>query len=306
LNKIVGGFQLEKIVLIGGVGRSGTTLTRKIIGSHSKIAVTPTELKMFTFASKGKSVLETLSRGRLEPWGVDFSDLYSCPFQEAFIKAILRYKTSVGKEIAGEKSTYYEFFYDTLQEWLSDFNFKFIHLIRNPFDVMASHKYFLNITGTNLTPFAVDWQRSASLGAVRAHLNPDKYFLLQYEELTTNPFDIIKKLCSFMGVDTEFKRMLNFTDYSSDYDQKLTKMTSFSDSYRNSHIQYPKIKLPESRKKYLTKKEINIGKSIFGELAQAFGYDDTNSLVILPEVMRGKRRYGGRLRRLTKKIFAFR
>ena len=135
---------MEKIVLIGGVGRSGTTLTRKIIGSHSKIAVTPTELKMFTFASKGKSVLETLSRDRLEPWGVDFSDLYSCPFQEAFIKAILRYKTNVGKEIAGEKSTYYEFFYDTLQEWLSDFNFKFIHLIRNPFDVMASHKYFLN------------------------------------------------------------------------------------------------------------------------------------------------------------------
>ena len=68
---------MSKFVLIGGVPRSGTNLARRIIGSHSKIAIPPGEFQFFRQYVKGKSVAQILANKRLKLWNIDLSDLRS-------------------------------------------------------------------------------------------------------------------------------------------------------------------------------------------------------------------------------------
>jgi hypothetical protein len=95
---------MKKIVIIGGMPRSGTNLARRIIGSHSKIAIPTGEFKFFRQLSNGKSVREILANPRLKEWNVDFSDLYAAQPAKVFIQTLTRYAENVGKEIPGEKT----------------------------------------------------------------------------------------------------------------------------------------------------------------------------------------------------------
>lgn len=275
---------MSKFVLIGGVPRSGTNLTRRIIGSHSKIAIPPAEFQFFSQYANGKSVTEILANKRLERWDVDLSDLCSQEHREAFVGALVRYTEKAGKEIPGEKTPLNEFYYDIIQEWLSDFELKFVHAVRNPFDVMASFKHS-HIRHDNhrkgypgISAHSRNWVRSVSMGLARAHYNPEGYYLLKYEDLATDPTGTTQDLCAFLGVDFEHERMLNLSDFQGRRDN-----TSFPQDRGKAHKGYTAIRKPESRKHYLTDAEVHIVSSICGELAHALGYDDDDFGPSFPE-----------------------
>ena len=57
---------MRKFILIGGISRSGTNLVRRVIGSHSKIAIPPGEFNFFSKYNNGKTVKEILANAEEE------------------------------------------------------------------------------------------------------------------------------------------------------------------------------------------------------------------------------------------------
>lgn len=266
---------MQKFVIIGGTGRSGTNLARRIIGSNSKIAIPPGEFNFFSNYAMGKTAKEILANERLKNWNVDYSDLYDCKHREVFVQILKRYAFSVGKEIPGEKTPFNEFYFNEIKEILNGFEIRFIHLVRNPLDVMASYKHFGAVTSKNsykkrnISNYIFKWQKSVSIGLARAFSNPEEYYLLKFEDLLANPQSKTKELCEFLGVDFEEERMLGLADYNGHKDN-----TSFPNVEAKIHQNYQAIRKPESRKHFLTKKEIRQIGLVCGELAQGIGYID--------------------------------
>lgn len=264
---------MEKIIVIGGMARSGTNLTRRIIGSHSQIAIPPAEFQFLKKYHQNKSVEQILSNRRLADWKVDFSDLYSLEPREVYIKALQRYALGAGKSIAGEKSPYNEFYLDTIASWLTDFDLKFVLMVRNPFDVLASYKHkpfgdgFDADDDSWVPAFVRNWHRSVCIGLAKSHAHPRHYFVLRYEDLTKDTRAKTAELCAFLGVEFEQERMLNLSAFASNKNN-----TSFA---RNTEVTSDaKIYAPPSRKGYLTKNEIAQVCRTCGELAWALGYED--------------------------------
>jgi len=275
---------MTKFILIGGMPRSGTNLTRRIIGSHSRIAIPPAEFRFFNQYAKGKGVAEILANERLERWGVELSDLCSRGHREAFIEALLRYAEHVGKEIAGEKTPRNEFYYDTIKEWLRDFELRFVHVVRNPIDTMASFKHstIRHNKGRGgfpgLSAHSRNWVRSVSMALARAYHDAERYHVLKFEDLLADPISTTRELCAFLGVDFEQEQMLHLSDFEGRRDN-----TSFPQERRARHEEYGAIRQLESRKQYLTDVEIRTVSAICGELAHALGYEDDSFSSSPPE-----------------------
>lgn len=288
---------MGKFIVIGGMARSGTNLTRRIIGSHSQVAIPPAEFQFFKRHQQGKSVQEILSNKRLDQWKLDLKDLYTQQPSEVYIKTLQRYAEQVGKIIPGEKSPYNEFYLDTLESWLEGFDFKFIVMVRNPFDVLASYKH--KPFGVGIDPnddawipaFVENWRRSVSIGLAKAHAHPEHYYVLKYEDLTADTVTQTDKLCRFLGIEFEKERMLSLSDFANNKDN-----TSFSNDDQNG--KQGKIYQPPSRKKFLSPAEIEEVRTICGELAWALNYPDEDFKPLPPL----QRRQFGQERRFLKSL----
>jgi len=56
---------LDRVVIIGGMPRSGTNLARRLIGSHSMIAMPTVEFNFFFKMAAGQSVKQILEDPKL-------------------------------------------------------------------------------------------------------------------------------------------------------------------------------------------------------------------------------------------------
>lgn len=270
---------MKKIVLVGGMPRSGTNLARRILGSHTDIAMPSVELMFFRKLEAGQSVKEILSADKFQRrYQLDVSDLYQESPEVVYRELLTRYAGSIGKPVAGEKSPRSEFDYARIRESLEDFDLRFVQIVRNPLDVAASYKHApfrQNISEKEefqpeLIKLAEDWKRSLSIGLARSFSNPGNYHLLKYEDLTDDPENEIQALCDFIGVDNQADRMMNLQDFSEHKDN-----TSFSekDVTSPSH-DHGRVRAVKSRKAHLSAEELSIVVSLCAELAQSFGYDD--------------------------------
>lgn len=298
---------MEKFIIIGGMPRSGTNLVRRIIGSHSEIAIAPAEFQFFRNHSQGKSVKHTLSNERLTDWQVDFSDLYESAPQDVYITALQRYAKQMGKSIAGEKSPLNEFYLETVEAWLKDFELKFIHMLRNPIDVIASYKNMSfgnnSVEKDNLdwvTTVATNWQRSAIIGMAKMHTNPNKHMVMKFEDLTAATEVATRNLCGFIGVDFEKERMLNLTDFA-----EHTDNTSFTQSIGQTDLS-SRVYQPPSRKQHLKDSEMYVIGKTCGELAWALGYNDENFQSAPPMKYTNRTSSGiiSRMRRFSRSLLA--
>jgi hypothetical protein len=191
----------------------------------------------------------------------------------------------INKKIPGVKCPCNEFYYQTIQEYLCDFEIKFIHLVRNPFDMVASFQNSpyshdnIKKNPDNIEVHSRNWCRSVSLALARAHYHPQGYFVLRYEDLAKNPEKEAKTLCDFMGVGFSEKRMLEAEDFA-----YYGANTSFGRQDRKAKNKF--VKPPKSRKSYLVNSQIQLIKSICGELAHAIGYEDQDFRPQLPEPLK--------------------
>ncbi len=300
------GNKKQRYVLIGGMPRSGTTLVETVVGSHSKIAMPPGDFPFAAQANAGWSVRRILSLLREKPtwehWKVqDFSSILDLDYGTAFRQALVLYAQGAGKEFPGAKAPYSEFYLDLYEKWLADHELRFITVIRNPIDVIASLKHsqihshlhgFRNLVEVQ----SRNWVRSASLVLGKEHDKRTRFCAVRYEDLVNDPESTVSRLCRFIGVDPEIEPMLNRSDFAY-YDTN----TSFPQSYANRRDKESYVYRPESRKQSLSDRDIRVIGRICGETARSLGYEDPDLTTGPPETMRQNSRLS-RLRRLPNRI----
>lgn len=222
-----------RAVIIGGLHRSGTSLTAVLIGNHSEVAMPDDEFNFFTKVLKYwhkdgrldqatvEQIVEfTYNLPKVKYWQLpkelvfnnlrhihNLGDIYL-----HFLKALSIHK---GKSIISEKSPGNEFYYPILKEWFNAYDFKFVHLVRHPYDVVASiNNYEKNAFGgkkmtlSQLIKWCRKWNKSVQLGRLRQQTQAG-YLLLKYEDIIKSPTNVIEVLCKFLQIKPELDVILN-------------------------------------------------------------------------------------------------
>lgn len=265
----------EKFVIVCGMPRSGTNLMRRIVGSHSQIGIPPVELNFFRQLSQGLGVREILADRKFsQRYELDTGDLRDEPPETVYRELMTRYARHLDKPVAGDKSPRNEFYYRELCRFLPDADVRVVHMVRNPFDMIASYKN-APFRGGNaakdvnaVAAMAHEWLRSATLAAARTVAQPDRYLMVRFEDLTDDTPAVAGRICHMLEVDCEEQRMVELADYEGTADN-----TSFKESRPKGKDQ-PKIKKLDSRKERLTNQDIEHVGRICGEVALALGYED--------------------------------
>lgn len=213
-------------VFVGGLNRTGTTLMSRIVGSHSGIAVPPSEFLFFgksaatpvrdrlDFEHRLRHILswprvlqwqldERLVLERSRQWPPNARSLYLLPLDA--------YRRRLSKRQIGEKSVLNEFRLGTFEEWFEDY--RVVQMIRDPLATYAS-------AGGSVSPGvrgAVNWSRlwtaSARLGMSAVSRNPRRHRLVRYEDLTAHPRRTIRELAEFLAIDVEEEAMLTLAGF---------------------------------------------------------------------------------------------
>ncbi len=209
-----------------GCPRSGTTLLQSLLAAHPELASFP-ESHLFQSlwiyrwsrflgiaSPKGREqlnwFLHEINQDNLQhklPPNARFIRQYGVIFKEALDNTT----QAQGKSIWLEKSPEHVRYIRYIEASIPDA--KFIHLVRNGSDVVASlydvtHKHRQpDVWGDE--PWELDkcirhWVRSIEFG--RPHLNKPNHILVRYEKLVENPEAILRQLCDFMG--TPFNPMM--------------------------------------------------------------------------------------------------
>jgi len=208
-------------LFITGTMRTGSSLVSNVLSVHSKILILSDRVHFFRFIYKkydplNKSTVRRMlleQRARLfHRFGLDMDtdgilkDISARGFEYPFIyDEIMKYflkKQSDAKVIWGD---------DPALEWRNIPAFlrlfpdgKAIQICRDPRAVMTSWKKATGIGNNayiNAMFNGIDCLNHAK--KYSETLDPKRYFLLKYENLSNDPETWVKKLCSFLEVDFE-------------------------------------------------------------------------------------------------------
>ncbi|MEL7834104.1 sulfotransferase [Fodinibius sp. Rm-B-1B1-1] len=229
---------------IVGVGRSGTSLLQSILSSHSKICMPPetgfvrsnilswrrnrefTANEIVSANGKLERIVEGITDGQQQLFT---NKLYFYYF------LIERYKEVQNKQKIGDKDPrLVEFMKAALELFPSA---KFIHLVRDPRDVLLSKK-------------KAEWSKDKpswyhifanyiqlKIGESQGQkLSKDKYLLLTYEKLLDEPEISMEKVCNFLGVKFE-ENMLSFQEKAKELvseDEKQWKKETMGPLLKNN------------------------------------------------------------------------
>jgi hypothetical protein len=191
-------------IIVGGCPRSGTSLLRRVLDSHSRIHCGP-EVKFFRdfyghyfddplrhlrFANSARSLLP-------EPELLDV-------LGPAFVAVHERAARGAGKPRWADKNPENVLY---LAEWsrLLNEQWVFVHVVRNPLDTLASMKersFPLSVPGS-LQERISFYRRHLQAGLAFAEANPSSYFCLQYERLVEAPEAELCRLMQWLNESFE-------------------------------------------------------------------------------------------------------
>lgn len=213
---------------IVGTERSGSSLLRSILGNHSEINIIPNDGNFFGFYDKfkGKSlnkkekiflVNRIKEKGKkLDKWNLDWGKIIAEVKKneyhqiEDIIKIIWEEHWNNSKgSIKAFKKPYAELYFKLILSLYPDA--LFIAIIRDPRAVYASRKYYkrrdktINFKGL-LSIYK--WNQSErEIRRMKAKLK-NRVKIVKYENLVQSPFEIIKEICNFLGIQM-IKGILN-------------------------------------------------------------------------------------------------
>ena len=201
------------LIAIGGCGRSGTTLMRVMLDTHSQIASGPESL-LFLPTAIDRDVLA--GKFDLEPDDVqrmlDESDSRTA-FIEKFQAA---YTDSVGKTTWADKTA--RNIHRILHIFQHFPNAKFLHIVRDGRDVISSlltHRKRRLVAGEiELTGYQMPlencierWRKA--IEDCFAHRGDPRYCEVQYQDLVVDTRTALQQVCEFLKVPFE-EEMLDF------------------------------------------------------------------------------------------------
>jgi Sulfotransferase family len=193
----------------------------RIIGSHSGIAVPPSE---FLFFGKGAAapvrdrsdfelrLREILQWPRVREWELDdehvleWSRRWPPTARSLYVLPLDAYRRRLSKERLGEKSVLNEFRLDTFEAWFEDY--RLVQMVRDPVATYASGVGGAGPGVGQAVRWGRLWTESAQLGLSASARNPRRHRLVRYEDLTANPRRTIRELAEFLEVDVEEEPML--------------------------------------------------------------------------------------------------
>ncbi len=183
-------------VLVGGCGRSGTTLLLSIMGAHPKIYAIPEELGVFI--EWHDSVCVGLKKRKKK----------SIPRIDRFYRYMLYHKIPGEVSRWCEKSPRNVRHIGKILDYM-DGNVKFIHIIRDARDVLLSRhpnapdKYWVPIDR---------WIIDVTRGL--AFKDEPRVLTVKYENLILNYQTTIEKICSFINEDCprQMREWINYTN----------------------------------------------------------------------------------------------
>lgn len=203
----------EQIVIIGGCGRSGTTLLRVLLDTHSQIACGP-ESQLFLPIKVDLNDLSKKFNMNLEILeSMQKKSQSKTQFIEMFLNAYLQL---MNKKIWADKTSRN---IHRLHYILKHFpNAKIIHMIRNGKDVVSSlktHRKRMNSAGKLIpTGLVMPLQDCIdrwllSIKDCMPFCSHKNYMEVRYEMLVLNTKKTLNNICQFIGVEYE-QSMMNY------------------------------------------------------------------------------------------------
>ena len=274
-------------IIIGGLQRSGTSLVRAVVGSHSEIAIyqwdVPLWIELYPIYGNrklskkmaAKMLDELLALDKVQLCEVKFErDFFISKienrtqgiyFEDIYIDFLQFYQSQIRRKYIGLKTPFNEFYADDIFERFP--NTKFIHVLRSPLDAATSLKEAKNKWWggeINYYTHIQDWEYSASKAVSRLKQYPNRYFVLRYEDLITHPEKYTKAICDFLGVEyepemLEMQGQAGWKGNNSSF-KKGEKKAAFSSASVN---RYKELLIPSVQKKYV---------QILGNLLERFNY----------------------------------
>jgi hypothetical protein len=207
-------------IFIVGVQRSGTTVLRLMLDSHSRISCGPETL----FLSDMERIV-TRDWKRLSRFGFE---------QEVWLERIATffggihhdYATSRGKQRWADKSPEYAKHMHFIAQLFP--HAQFVHVIRDARDVAVSHRKRFGYLSCLKSAFK--WPRYiAAARASGASLGSSRYFEVRYEQLVEEAEPTVRKLLAYLGEEWE-PQLLQFDkkqhDVGEGYQKQMTARQS--------------------------------------------------------------------------------
>ena len=213
-------------VFVGGINRSGTTLMARILGSHSALAVPPTEFLFFGRQAEREPadrrefecrLAEILRWPRVREWGLGECDVltrsrsWPATTKSLFLLPLVAYRDVLGKARVGEKSVLNEFRREVFDAWFSDY--RLVQMIRHPVAAYASTHAGRPTSLRHAIRWGRLWASSAAVAFSRALRDPTRHRLVRYEDLSGDPRATIAAVCAFAGMEPEVEAMLELSGY---------------------------------------------------------------------------------------------
>lgn len=267
----------ERPVIVLGVSRSGTTLLKEMLDSHSQLAI-PTESyfvpQLWDRHSRdfnSEAFLDDLGRlARVKEWGVTPDDVRARLPEHSrasdAIRAIYRsYADARGKPRYGDKTPSYMQSLDLLQQVFPDG--QYVHLVRDGRDAglsfleMRRKPRFNLARPRGLASFASQWKLEVE-GAreLGRRLGPQRYHELRYEDLVREPEAELRRIASFLGLEFESAMLAYHADIEA--------------SALQDHPLLAKPPTPDTRRwqEQLSPADAQVFEAIAGDTLSAFGY----------------------------------
>ncbi|MCB2141176.1 sulfotransferase [bacterium] len=266
---------------IVGSGRSGTTLLRLILCSHSKISIPPEtwfiiqlieELPIDRYLTTCETELALkiiTSHYRWPDMGIDSNDFRDKVDKKMklidIINIVYAHHLKVeNKSVWGDKTPPYIKIIPELIQLYPDA--KFIHLIRDGRDVAASF-YRLQWKGKWLSRSIIEWKESIEKYLSYKNENiGDRILEIKYEDLVVHTERIIKKICGFIGQKFE-PSMLNLEN------EILNKIPDREKNIHSKVFRRPQINDIYRWKKESSALDVFIIESYLNKYLLAMGYE---------------------------------
>ncbi|MBE9039695.1 sulfotransferase [Oscillatoriales cyanobacterium LEGE 11467] len=236
-------YRRQNTIFLVGCPRSGTTFLQSLLAAHSQIASFP-ESKFFQYLVPEPEdqprrykygLVSRRSYPRMKAFFADelhrpelLKHLSKFPFQglytRQFINILHQLKQEKGKSILLEKTPEHINHIHEIEKYVP--GAKFIHLVRNGTDVVASlyevtRKHPLWWGGE----WPLDWciyRWNQAIEISQQHLHKPNHFIVRYESLVQNPNSTLKNICEFIDIEFEDNMVNDYSRVASD----LTRLAS--------------------------------------------------------------------------------
>ena len=210
---------MQNLLFVGGCPRSGTTLVKRILDAHSQIYCGPEFGQLPNLCGQYATMQKGIRAERISAYATE------AELQAAFREFILRFAQTPlkksGKRYFAEKTPDNLLVFYTLFELFPEA--RFIHVVRNPLDVVASYlkvgrrgdKESVQFPQFHSAHFAArTWLKKVNTlwGHKDGFDDPafrKNYLEIKYEDLVRQPETEIAKLCAWLGVAFEPEQVIS-------------------------------------------------------------------------------------------------